>query len=325
MSDRNIKNSPNDPALSPVSKRIVFSPEHPNLLSQATEWELDFRQIGQGRLNTNVVLHSAMGCSISKIAMSTDVHQMGQPPDNKITFGIPEPEGLTTWQGGKVEKDSLLTFGPNTGFDSISNSRHAGTTISFEKADLIGFCEASGVDLPDRVFSSNKFENSFETPMFLKLKKQISCLLGADTIRWSKMLRDELMMDALEIVSNGRALYENTGASKRRAVLNKTIDLINENEDEIIPISSMCGEVGASWRTINRAFLDEFGFGPKVYYTRFRLNRVRLELAKANENVSVSSAANRYEFWHMGQFARDYQSLFRELPSTTLARVKKAG
>jgi len=323
MSDHNIKNSPNDVVTAPTSERIVFSPEHPNILSQATEWELDFRQIGQGRLNTNVVLHSAMGCTISKIVMSTDVHQMGQPPDNKITFGIPDPEGLTAWQGGQIETDSLLTFGSKTGFDSISNSRHVGTTISFEKADLIGFCEAAGVDLSDRVLSSNKFENAFQMPMLLNLKKQISFLLGSDTIRWSNTLRDELILNVLGLVSNSEALCEYAVSSKRRVVLNKTIDLINENEDEIVPISSLCREVGASWRTINRAFRDEFGFGPKAYYTRLRLNRVRLALAEANENVSVSSAANRYEFWHMGQFARDYQSLFGELPSTTLARVKK--
>ena len=323
MPDHNIKNSPNDDATAPTSKRIVFSPEHPNILSQSTGWELDFRQVGKGHLDTNVVQHSAMGCTISKIAMSADVHQMGQPPDNEITFGIPDPEGITKWQGGPMEMESFVTFGSKTGFDSISNSRHVGTTVSFDKATLIAFCETSGIDLSDSVFRSNKFDIGFKAPLFLDLKKRISLLFGLDTIQWSKMLREELMLDTLRLVSNGRALCENAGTSKRRLVLNKTIDLINENEDEIIPISSMCREVGASWRTINRAFWDEFGFGPKAYYTRFRLNRVRLELAKANEPVSVSSAANRYEFWHMGQFARDYQLLFCELPSSTLARVKK--
>ena len=35
-------------------------------------------------------------------------------------------------------------------------------------------------------------------------------------------------------------------------------------------------------------------------------------------NAGIRDIANRYGFWHMGQFAADYKKLFGELPSKTL-------
>ena len=36
--------------------------------------------------------------------------------------------------------------------------------------------------------------------------------------------------------------------------------------------------------------------------------------------TSVTDAANRWGFWHMGDFAMNYRRMFDELPSDTLKR-----
>jgi AraC-like DNA-binding protein len=36
---------------------------------------------------------------------------------------------------------------------------------------------------------------------------------------------------------------------------------------------------------------------------------------------AITDVANEWGFWHMGQFAADYQSQFGELPSETRNRV----
>jgi AraC family ethanolamine operon transcriptional activator len=51
-----------------------------------------------------------------------------------------------------------------------------------------------------------------------------------------------------------------------------------------------------------------------------RLNRVRRILARAPEGVSVTDAATRFGFFHLGRFSGQYRRLFGELPFETLRR-----
>ncbi len=41
----------------------------------------------------------------------------------------------------------------------------------------------------------------------------------------------------------------------------------------------------------------------------------------AGSDLRIADIANRYGFWHMGQFAADYRRMFAELPSETWKRA----
>ncbi|NEY59705.1 helix-turn-helix domain-containing protein, partial [Klebsiella pneumoniae] len=59
--------------------------------------------------------------------------------------------------------------------------------------------------------------------------------------------------------------------------------------------------------------------GPNAWLKRIRLNAVRRELISPwSERETVKEAAMQWGFWHLGQFATDYQQLFAEKPSMTL-------
>jgi AraC-like DNA-binding protein len=86
-------------------------------------------------------------------------------------------------------------------------------------------------------------------------------------------------------------------------------------------VGDLCRETGASERTLEYAFREHFGVTPKAYLQAVRLHQVRGELRAANPAFArVSDVANRWGFWHMGQFAADYRKMFGELPSQTLKR-----
>jgi transcriptional regulator GlxA family with amidase domain len=89
---------------------------------------------------------------------------------------------------------------------------------------------------------------------------------------------------------------------------------------ENLSIGSICQETRTSWRTLDRAFKEAFGLGPKRYYLNLRLNRVRAQLISDGDCSSISDAANEFGFWHLGEFAREYTNLFGELPSDTVKR-----
>jgi AraC family ethanolamine operon transcriptional activator len=55
-----------------------------------------------------------------------------------------------------------------------------------------------------------------------------------------------------------------------------------------------------------------------AYFKARRLNAVRHELrAAAAGTTSIGTIAQRWGFWHSGEFAGDYRRLFGELPSQT--------
>jgi AraC family ethanolamine operon transcriptional activator len=93
--------------------------------------------------------------------------------------------------------------------------------------------------------------------------------------------------------------------------------------DEHLTVQDLCRVTGVSIRTLEYVFLERFGVSPKEYLKAHRLNGVRRELRRAHAAaIRISDVANRWGFWHMGQFAADYRRLFGELPSETQVKYK---
>ena len=107
----------------------------------------------------------------------------------------------------------------------------------------------------------------------------------------------------------------------RDRALHRALAYIDAHEGEVLHVSDLCRASGASERTLRYAFQERFGVSPKAYLHAVRLNGVRRELRRGGK---VSDVANRWGFWHMGQFAADYRRLFGELPSQTLRSRARA-
>ncbi|MGI9518386.1 MAG: helix-turn-helix domain-containing protein, partial [Pirellulaceae bacterium] len=88
-----------------------------------------------------------------------------------------------------------------------------------------------------------------------------------------------------------------------------------------IRVADIASAVGISVPTLNRAFRKRYGYGPKAFVKLRRLERVQSELLSADPmETTVTEIAGHYGFWHLSQFASDYQKQFGELPSHTLKR-----
>ncbi len=86
-------------------------------------------------------------------------------------------------------------------------------------------------------------------------------------------------------------------------------------------VTDIAASVGVSVPTLNRAFRKCLGMGPKAFVKQRRLDRVRMELQRADPRTSsVTEIATTYAFWHLSQFAADYKKAFHEAPSDTLRR-----
>lgn len=97
-------------------------------------------------------------------------------------------------------------------------------------------------------------------------------------------------------------------------------DYLDAHSAEPIRIRTLCDITGASWKTLERAFVAVSGVTPKRYLTLRRLTRARQRLLAASPyEGSVRTIAKECGIFHEGRFSRAYRDHFNELPSATLA------
>jgi len=104
--------------------------------------------------------------------------------------------------------------------------------------------------------------------------------------------------------------------ARTRALLRATA-FIDAHANEAPTIRRICKATGSSWRTLDYAFKEHFSVTPKEYLQMVRLHGVRRELQLSGGETLIAGVANRWGFWHIGQFAADYRLKFGELPSVT--------
>ena len=311
-----IKNSPNLPGPTPP---VAMSLLEPNDINSFSPWEIDFRQIESGAMETKVTIRSGRALTLLNISMSRAVHQTGVSPKGLLTFGLFRPNNISVWQGRDTSAAELLSFGSSDPFDGVSARKFCGTTISIKENDAELLADALGLNIPNSFRSSAK-PSAFGQQRRLATIHQNAELLVVDCARALTAEVEEEIVAGLLLAADCNDKYEDKSSPLTRSrALAKAIELMLAHLSENIPISHICREAGVSWRTMDRAFSEKFGIGPKRYYLRVRLNRVRSDLIRKSNCDSISDIANNWGFWHLGQFAHDYYSMFGELPSDTLA------
>lgn len=77
---------------------------------------------------------------------------------------------------------------------------------------------------------------------------------------------------------------------------------------------------GVSLRSLYAGFREHRGQSPMAYLRGVRMERVRQDLLNDGALTSVTGAALRWGFTHLGRFSADYKRAFGECPGDTLRR-----
>jgi len=137
-------------------------------------------------------------------------------------------------------------------------------------------------------------------------------------------MEHEILWNLLKLVDCGETIHKNRRHWNKTLQWKRIETFLEENEKKPVRVSDMSLITGISDRTLLRLFQDRFHVSPKAYLNRLRLNGTHQELRRADTMKGrISDIANRWGFWHMGQFAADYKCLFGELPSDTVKRNRE--
>jgi AraC family ethanolamine operon transcriptional activator len=133
------------------------------------------------------------------------------------------------------------------------------------------------------------------------------------------MVEQESVRRVVEVIAQGSGGDRTEcWSSNRERLVRRADDYLRAHLGEPLSLLDLCLELGVSERTLHYAFQEVRGLSPMAYLRVVRLNAARQELKAAAGTVTVHEVAQRWGFWHSGEFAAAYRRLFGELPSQTL-------
>ncbi len=292
-------------------------------LGRVAGFELGFRQLDSGPQSTCATFRLGDRVTLVHMRFNRAFHQLGSPPGGMTTFGIPT-YGLRSWFGGRYETSNILPFNLPDGIDGVSEAGFQAFTLSV-KDDFVRTiserCQIPVVNVMAGPSTDTVIADSMPTRYF---RFMLTSLFEADEAQLHAEVEDELITALLDASLANTAVLDKSQPVQRSRAIASALAYINESRDECVTVADVCGNTGVALRTLRRAFRERFGIGPKAYLVRRRLSSVRAELARAPADTRIADVANRWGFWHMGQFAKDYKTMFGELPSETLKSSRLA-
>lgn len=118
-----------------------------------------------------------------------------------------------------------------------------------------------------------------------------------------------------------RWLLDRPCAAPSSRDVRRAIDYIEAHLDAPIRLDDLVRAAGVPGRTLNDHFRAFVGVSPMEYLRKARMRAVRKALL-AGETPTVTDAARRFGFLHLGRFSGAYAEAFGEPPSATLLRAR---
>ena len=288
-------------------------------LGRAAGWDIGFRQLSDGAQSIGCQFFLGRNVTVLTVEFNRAFHQLGYVPPGTITVGVPAC-GVRSWFGGSGEDGSILPFNQESGFDCVSTEDFAGWTISIDKDFVRDVAEAHQLPVHEHLYRPWSRSMIGRSAAVESVREMLSTYSDSRSTLFGPEQEEELVVGLLRAAMTDSDAADRSAAAMRTHAITTTLDYIGSHEGERVTIREICKDTNVPLRTLERAFKEHFGIGPKAYLVRRRLNGVRDVLLRNDGSIVIADVANEWGFWHMGQFAKDYRTLFGELPSETLGR-----
>lgn len=295
----------------------------------AHRWSLDFKQMDNGRFQGDLILLDVNKIQLASTVYNRKFEQGGITPKGFRSFAIPfdNPE-LLIWRGKRLSNNNMVVFPKSREVNAISEPGFSVYTISLAQEIIDSYIEGtpgaslSLLDTKDGIFElPGKAINRMRQQLHYITKQINTSPEIIQTKAFQQIFSREIPSIILSNLFSSNIIEKTPPARFRDISLKKAVEYIKSCTNEMPSVIELCLIAGVSERTLEYAFKENYGFGPKEYMNKQRLNHVYLALKKADqEKAKVGDVAQRFGFWHMGQFGVDYKKLFGELPSETLKK-----
>ncbi|MFP4359599.1 MAG: helix-turn-helix domain-containing protein [Alphaproteobacteria bacterium] len=142
---------------------------------------------------------------------------------------------------------------------------------------------------------------------------------GVDVAAAVEVAAAEVLADLVAVMADAAdppAAGDLGGVFGRRLV-EQALALIETRDDEPTSVADVCRQLRLGERTLQRAFREHPGVGPRAYERRRRLRLVHGGLLAEGDRRSITDLAMHFGFWHLGRFAGAYAAMYGCSPSQT--------
>ena len=297
-------------------------------------WALDWRQLDRGPLSARLLQVATPSVLVTQFMFNRKFHQRGTSPPGMRTFGIVAAHSSPVeWNGREGTTNQIEVFPAADEYECVSHPDFRADGVSISEDRIRSVAETLG--LPDPL------ERLPEGPCFVEsdphrmeaLRRSVSGLFTAVARHVDIPLTEAACSDVefeihsalvAALAKSHEPISRSPHSTLRSRALRLALAYIEDHGDDAPTVTDICRASGGSYRTLNYAFHDRFGVSPKQYLQAARLDGVRKDLRRIGPHGAIINIANRWGFWHMGQFAADYKRQFGELPSETLRHAKPA-
>ena len=297
-------------------------------------WGLDWRQLDCGPFHATLQQVQTPSSLLIRFRFGRKFHQGGTPPAGVRTFAIiGERSPALEWRGTMRPSEDIVVFPADDGFEWVSHPDFHGDAVSVSEDRIRSVAQNLGLPDPLEILPDGQAIMASDPRRVHEIRRRVTKLHMAaanhrnvtrDELTWNK-LEFEVVAALVKVFTAGLLTESRSpGPALRNRALRLALEYIEGHADEPPTVEDICRASGASERTLEYAFRDRFGVTPKRYLQATRLQKVRRDLSHSEPNASISEIAATWGFWHMGQFAEDYQRQFGELPSETRRRARLA-
>lgn len=292
------------------------------------KWTLDFKQLDSGRFIGELTILDLNKVQVLSAQFNRKFDQKGATPQGFKTFAIPADNNQSfIWRNSKVHSNNILVFPKSGELDASTPAGFNVYTISIADKILEDFNESlnyDNINLIDKEIEVFELNAQSINTLRNQLKYLFAQISSHPEIVNKKAFQQIFTKEVPSLILNNLAHYKSFSSKSpmriRDVSFKKAVDYISACTNDFPSILELCLIVGASQRTLEYAFKERYGIGPKDFIKKHQLNLVRKSLKNANPEITkIYEIAQKYGFWHMSRFASDYKKMFGELPSRTLS------
>lgn len=277
-------------------------------------WQIASNQLGRGRYAALSETLSIGQITITRDRINLPIGQETISPGGRVSLFFPlRSEG--GWRvDGRCETEAVIAMRQGLTHLLVAPGSDSELLHVEMPASLLA------LDTNEPVIQSRRLRPADEF-----LRDWLLCLLGQartgggfDTSA-AAALEEVLLM---RLSSCAGALAPSPGQRISRSA---AIDLVNQLERALLEVDDIPETFGAlceRWRLaqseVAAATLAAFGQAPDRWYRMARLNGVHRDLRARSRGLTVTRAATRWGFFHLGRFSGDYAAFFGRHPRETL-------